>query len=588
MGSEAYLIRIVALWGRVTKYINQGGRLNDVNPPWTPDSGFAKLSSELQVWNEELPYWLKYSSSNLADQVAISQAPSFVFMHIAYHTIVCTLHRFSVPSSKAALKPQNKESSLLSLDPPLDFLQRSVKICFEHAKAISKIMAEVVSRPDCIVTVPFLGFAVFTANLFHLHQAFTPCPYVDESPEEAREFFATGVTVLNGLRIWWGPLEILYRTIRLLWQRKAQNSRIPVVDEQDTSLASTPAVPQFEGQVQQQFTKSTPVPSGSTPSPFWMSNQPKSPEGTENFDTTRLIPLPGGNFGLDFIDPNLYSPVDGESFGDTMFDTNQLEAWTGGSQYLFWEDGSSSIRDEKGTALLPVHSGLPLSPFSNALYGSSQVLDTTGRSEAGSRPLITKKETADEYEAMLEQIQNDENPTMPPPNLIPRGLTPGIRSPTSGTSEQVGRSGSATTSGGHLRNTSAKSPQGDDKNEDGSEEEEAADLLVYFHARSGAESNPVDDSIEVPGDLPRVDRPLSVSSTSSLPAVVNASDMLRKRKRREADEDLAQLSLNSDPMAGNEVDSIGSENMFPGKGDRAAAEKDVEEGLGLDETHMEM
>ena len=93
-------------------------------------------------------------------------------MHVAYHTIACTLHRFSVPSPNMSAEPQGEGSPLPSWDPPADFLQKSIKTCFEHAKAISTIMAEVLSRSDCIVTAPFLGFAVFTANLFHLHQAF--------------------------------------------------------------------------------------------------------------------------------------------------------------------------------------------------------------------------------------------------------------------------------------------------------------------------------------------------------------------------------------------------------------------------------
>src|SRR5579859_3917596 len=251
MGSEAYLVRIVALWGRVTQYVNQGGRLTDVSPPWTPESGFAKLSTELQSWVSGLPYWLKYSSSNLADQVAISQAPSFVFIHVAYHTIVCTLHRFSVPSANLAMEPQSGEPTPPTWNPPPEFLQSSVKTCFEHAKAISVIMAEVLSRSDCTVTAPFLGFAMFTANLFHLHQAFTPCPYVDETPEEARECFATGVTVINELRKWWGPLEMLYKAIRLLWQAKARNSANQLLGERAAEKATTPAAQPFEGSLQQ-------------------------------------------------------------------------------------------------------------------------------------------------------------------------------------------------------------------------------------------------------------------------------------------------------------------------------------------------
>ena len=355
--------------------------------------GFAKLSSELQEWIDGLPYWLKYSSSNLADQVAISQAPSFVFMHVAYHTIVCTLHRFSVPSANVAARPQSEEPPLPSWDPPPDFLQKRVKTCFEHAKAISTIMAEVVSRSDCVVTAPFLGFAMFTANLFHLHQAFTPCPYIDEPPEVARELFATGVTVLNELRLWWGPLEILYKGIRTLWQVKARNSQIQITNEQATPTAATPTLPGFEGQLQQWFSGKTPVSGGSTPRPLWMSNPPNSPRRAEYFDTTGFIPLPGGNFGLDFIDPNIYSSMNGDSFGDMMFDNAQLEAWTGDRQYLSWGDASlvpfgsaldSNLQaplgdSDKNQAPPLVTRGRPLSPFSNALHGFGRSLNTEWR-----------------------------------------------------------------------------------------------------------------------------------------------------------------------------------------------------------------
>jgi hypothetical protein len=584
MGSEAYLVRIVALWGRVTKYVNQGGRLYDVSPPWTADSGFARLSSELQEWIDGLPHWLKYSSSNLADQVAISQAPSYVFMHVAYHTIVCTLHRFSVPSANMPAEPPSEEPELPSWNPPEEFLQESVKTCFEHAKAISVVMAEVISRSDCIVTAPFLGFAMFTANLFHLHQAFTPCPYVDESPEEAREFFATGITVLNELRMWWGPLEMLYKAIRILWQAKARNSQNQLLGEQTPKIA-TPAAPAFDGQLQAWTSGPTPIASGLTPRPFWMTSQPNSPGRGEHFDTTGLIPLPGGNFGLDFIDPNLYMSLDAEGFGDLILDNSQLETMSGEPQYMYWGDVSpapfgsgfdSSFNvaggeNRRSPAPSGVTPGRPLSPFSNALHGVGR----SGRNGAGKSPVQTKKEAVDEPKSILESIHKDENSVMPPPNLTPRGVTgstpgtaPGINSvsPTSGTSV------------GHVL-PSTTSPQDEDKGEEGSDEEEAADLLVYFHARSGADdSTAVDESIEVPGDELRPTRAMSASSASSSPTAVGIRDLLRKRKRDEAaDQPPSRPSVQS-------VTQVGSGSIYPGKSDGTGTAKEVGKGLYLDQS----
>lgn len=562
MGSEAYLVRIVALWGRVTKYINQGERLYDVNPPWAPESGFTKLNAELQEWVDRLPHWLKYSSSNLADQVAISQAPSFVFMHVAYHTIICTLHRFSVPGTNMALESEVEEIHLPSWSPPPDFLQNSVKTCFKHAKAISTIMAEVISRPDCIVTAPFLGFAMFTANLFHLHQVFTPCPYVDESPKEAREFFATGVTFLNELRIWWGPLEMLYTSICQLWRAKAYNSQVEIIDEQTTQEAATTVAPRYNDQSKQEFSGTTSTASGSS-RPLWMSNQPNSPGRAEHFDTTGLIPLPGGNFGLDFIDPNLYSSAKREDFGDMVSDSGRLEAMNEDQRYKWTGDTSpetlnitvdttltsASADNSKGLVPPPVTPDRPLSPFSNALHRFGRPVGPSRLNPTDKSPVITKEEPPDEHKRILEQIHKDENSVMLISNLTFRGVIGSTMDASLATnsaipmrrsgSGKVGKSSWATQSTGHAHSSPVNLYEDDYRAEDGSEEEEAVDLLFYFHARSGAnESDVADNAIEVPGDEVRPNRAASGSSRSLSPVNV-VHHVLQKRKHHETEEDFS-------------------------------------------------
>ena len=195
-------------------------------------------------------------------------------------------------------------------------------------------------------------------------------------------------------------------------------------------------------------------------------------------------------------------------------------------------------------------------------------------------------------ETVLEQIHNDENSVMPPPSLMPRGLTvstpvtaPGVSSvsPTSGASVQAETAGWATSSAGHLQNTSVKSHSDDDKGEDVSEEEEAADLLVYFHARSGAgETTAGDDPIEVPDDERRATRAMSGSSASSS-SPTGVGDSLGKRKRQETDEDLAELTSDPTTQLENQVSGIGSGNIFPGKSDGMGTAKEGGKGLYLDQ-----
>jgi hypothetical protein len=233
----------------------------------------------------------------------------------------------------------------------------------------------------------------------------------------------------------------------------------------------------------------------------------------------------------------------------------------------------ASLGAENGKSPVPPsHTpGRPLSPFSNALHGFGGSLGSREANELEKSAAKAKME-ADEPKSILEQIHKDENSVMLPPSSTPRvtGSTPGTAilsvSPKSGTgSTQAG------TPGWVAPKKSGKSPDDTDKADDGSEEEEAADLLVYFHARSGgSESAAVDESIEVPGDEPRPNRKRSSSGDSS---PIGAT--VRKRKRNDGDEEFAGLTSTSNPGKAGVI--------FPGKPDGSGTAKEVGKGLYLDQ-----
>ena len=406
MGSTACLVRIVALWGRVTKYVNQGGRLKDNVPPWAEKSGFKKLCKELEKWHDELQPWLKYSVENLAAHVAINHAASFVFMHVAYHTVFCTLHRFSVPSdmqqqlmerrNKNNMEPTLDSSDNLLAPPPIDFMQYSVKTCFKHAKAISSIMADVLARTDCIVTAPFLGFAMFTANLFHLHQVFHPCSYVDITQDEAQRYFQIGLTVLDNLHRYWGPLEALYKAIITLWRARATLHAQQLQQQQQQSQL---AITANGASAKQPPENQLPI----TPQPVWRVSRPNSPGRDPSlepiYDPTSLIPLHGGIFNFDFHEAALtdnslgVTPVaPGSNFSNTLFADNPSSAASlldveDFSNASYWFDTSFfSLESQLSDAPIDLHlnpnstsapkavgipsfGNPPLSPFSSALHG---------------------------------------------------------------------------------------------------------------------------------------------------------------------------------------------------------------------------
>ncbi|KAM0083638.1 hypothetical protein ACKRZS_004154 [Fusarium odoratissimum] len=65
MGVSAFLIRAIALWGRIITYLSQGGKDLDLNPMWEDESHYVKHLNDAVNLEASLPLSLKYSAENL-------------------------------------------------------------------------------------------------------------------------------------------------------------------------------------------------------------------------------------------------------------------------------------------------------------------------------------------------------------------------------------------------------------------------------------------------------------------------------------------------------------------------------------------
>ncbi|KAF4948283.1 hypothetical protein FGADI_9755 [Fusarium gaditjirri] len=57
-------IKLVEIWGDISRYSSMGGRLQETHPPWEPRSTFYKLRDKITTFNEDLPGTFTLSRQN--------------------------------------------------------------------------------------------------------------------------------------------------------------------------------------------------------------------------------------------------------------------------------------------------------------------------------------------------------------------------------------------------------------------------------------------------------------------------------------------------------------------------------------------
>lgn len=90
-------LRIAEVWNKVTRYIGAGGRNVDRRPPWEPESTFAVLDREMDMWNARLPAVFRFDDANLVAHSMIGQGRLFGMLHLLFCCSKLVLHRDYLP-----------------------------------------------------------------------------------------------------------------------------------------------------------------------------------------------------------------------------------------------------------------------------------------------------------------------------------------------------------------------------------------------------------------------------------------------------------------------------------------------------------
>ena len=184
-------IRLVEIWGRISRYSCRGGRRNETYPPWHEQSDFAQLRSQVEAFDRALPPKLTFSVSKTSAHIAGGTITLYTAIHTLYSLCTIVLHREWLPFIPLRCSKPDGPLDEPTFEPgsaPEGFWEESARLCFKSARDIMEIV-RVTSDRQALVQSPQVGFAVWTAaftgvysiNFPHMDQQ---CYMCDPRPDQ--------------------------------------------------------------------------------------------------------------------------------------------------------------------------------------------------------------------------------------------------------------------------------------------------------------------------------------------------------------------------------------------------------------------
>lgn len=206
MGVVAYLVRSVAIWGRLIMFNNLGGKEQERVPIWSPQSTFQELKKAAYEFKAALPERLAYTQENLQNHITEKTANQFIFLHIVYHQIILFLNRFALPSHAGSRPPQ---------DMPHQFLTEAAHAALDAANQISLLVNEAMNYN---VVVPFAGYCAFLSSTVHIRGVFSKNPKLEMA---SKRYLAYNVKFLSKMKKYWGMFHFVAENLKDLYRQHA-------------------------------------------------------------------------------------------------------------------------------------------------------------------------------------------------------------------------------------------------------------------------------------------------------------------------------------------------------------------------------
>ncbi|TPX12109.1 uncharacterized protein E0L32_007224 [Thyridium curvatum] len=209
MGVAAYMIKAIAVWGRVINYLSQGGKELDPHPMWSPESGYSNLVKQTDEMLSTLPDTLTYTKDNLHQHDTDGMANQFLFLHIAIQQNILFMNRFAVSS------PNGQSQQ----DVPKSFVTKAGAKAFGAANRISELLAEAESY---LIAAPFVGYCAFLSSTVHIFGIFSGNPAMEAT---SKRNLATNVKFLSKMKRYWGMFHFMSENLREQYRSCADAAR---------------------------------------------------------------------------------------------------------------------------------------------------------------------------------------------------------------------------------------------------------------------------------------------------------------------------------------------------------------------------
>lgn len=211
MGIAAYIVRIIALWGRVIKYWNWGGKEKEPCSMLPSSfSQYAQLEQQAFDLRAGLPSDLVNTRENLDNHAAQKMGNQYLFLHAALNQVILFHHRFALLATPGAE---------VWKDAPPSFLPDAMSIAIEAANQISLTIDKAI---EYHAVAPFMGYCAFMSSTVHLWVEY----HGDESlRSKAEKHISTNGQYLDELKKYWGVVHFQINTLRDIHQRYDEASR---------------------------------------------------------------------------------------------------------------------------------------------------------------------------------------------------------------------------------------------------------------------------------------------------------------------------------------------------------------------------
>lgn len=208
MGVAAYLIRAIALWGRIITLLNQGGKDGDPLPMWDNASQYAKLLEQVKELDAGLPSSVKCSPENIEVHKTENTASQLLFLHICLQHNILFL-------SRAAMSARKRPGA------PDEFFSEATRRTFGAANRISDLLKEA-EQSRCFPSAPFAGYCAFSSTTVHILGIISRNPSMKPVAEAN---LTTNVKYLHRMKKYWGMFHWMVEDVRTQYRNALDVTR---------------------------------------------------------------------------------------------------------------------------------------------------------------------------------------------------------------------------------------------------------------------------------------------------------------------------------------------------------------------------